>query len=141
MKHLVKVILASLVLSFTFSHAFAYENDLDQAIAKAKANGKMAFIIFGREACGNCQHLKKLIKEGAVNLRVNQYVIADINCDDRKQSDSFYKRYSVSGDYLPFVVITKPDGTMLVSRSGYGETADYQKLIKEAEKKCSSKMK
>ena len=140
MKMLLKVFLATLLLSFTFSHVFAWESNLEQAISKAKASGKMLFVIYGREACGNCQHLKKMIKDGAVSLKANQFVIADINCDDKKNSPAFYKRYSsVRGSYLPFVVITRPDGTMLASRTGYGEADDYQKLIKEAEKKLSSK--
>ena len=81
-----------------------------------------------------------MVKTGTVSLKVNQFVIADINCDDKKQSAAFSKRYSsVSGSMLPFVVITRPDGTMLVSRTGYGEAADYRNLIKEAEKKYSSK--
>lgn len=136
MKKLLRIFLATLLLTFIFSHAFAWENNLEQAIAKAKANNKMLFIMYGREACGNCQHLKKMIKGGTVNLEVNQFVIADINCDDKKQSPAFYKRYSsVSGSYLPFVVITRPDGTMLVSRTGYGKAADYQNLIQDAKKK------
>lgn len=140
MKHIIKIFLVSLVLSFTFTHAFAWENDLEEAVSKAKVNGKMLFVIYGREACGNCQHLKKMVRDGTVSLKVNQFVIADINCDDKKQSASFYKRYSsVSGSYLPFVVVTRSDGTIIASRTGYGAAADYQNLIKEAEKKLSSK--
>jgi thioredoxin-related protein len=132
MKHLIKALLLGLVLSFTVSTAFAWENDLDQAISKAKANGKMLFVMFGREACGNCQHLKKMIKSGAVDVKANRFVIADINCDNQKQGAAFYKRYSVNGNTLPFVVIAKPDGTMITSRTGYGEAAEYNKFIKSA---------
>lgn len=139
MNKLLKVFLATLLLTFTFSHAFAWENDLGQAIAKAKANNKMLFIMYGREACGNCQHLKKMIKGGDVEIKINAFIVADINCDNQKQKAAFYKRYSVSGNTLPFVVIAKPDGTMLVSRTGYGKAVDYRNLIKEAEKKRSSK--
>ncbi|MFA5340087.1 MAG: thioredoxin family protein [Candidatus Omnitrophota bacterium] len=139
MKKLLKIFLASLALTFTFSHAFAWENDLEQAASRAKANRKMIFVILGREACTNCQHLKKMIRTNAVNLKADRYIIADINCDNKKQNTDFFKRYSVGGKTLPFVVIARPDGTMLVSRTGYGEAADYQKLIKEAEKKFSSK--
>ena len=132
MKHLIKAVLLGFVMSLAVSSAFAYENDLDTAISKAKANGKMLFVMFGREACGNCQHLKKMIKSGAVDLKVNKYVIADINCDNKKQSAVFYKRFSVSGNMLPFVVIAKPDGTMITSRTGYGEAAEYNNMIKGA---------
>jgi len=132
MKHLIKAVLLGFVMSLAVSAAFAYENDLDTAISKAKANGKMLFVMFGREACGNCQHLKKMIRSGAVDLKVNKYVIADINCDNKKQSAAFYKRFSVSGDMLPCVVIAKPDGTMITSRTGYGEAAEYNRMIKGA---------
>ncbi|MFA5165114.1 MAG: thioredoxin family protein [Candidatus Omnitrophota bacterium] len=133
MRKIVKALLASFVLSLVVSGtAFAWENDLNTAISKAKANGKMVFIMFGREACGNCQHLKKMIRSGAVDIKVNKFVIADINCDDKKQSAVFYKKYSVNGNYLPFVVIAKPDGTMITSKTGYGEAAEYNNMIKSA---------
>lgn len=132
MRNIVKALLASFVLSLTVSSAFAWENDLDTALSKAKASGKMLFVMFGREACGNCQHLKKMIKSGAVDIKVNKYVIADINCDDKKQSAVFYKRFSVSGNMLPFVVIAKPDGTMIASKTGYGDAVEYNKMIKSA---------
>ncbi|MFA6356653.1 MAG: thioredoxin family protein [Candidatus Omnitrophota bacterium] len=132
MKHLIKVLLVGMVLSLTASTAFAWENDLEQAITKSKASGKMLFIMFGREACGNCQHLKKMIKSNDVVVRVSQFVIADINCDNEKQSKAFYKRYSVSGNMLPFVVIARSDGSMITSRTGYAEAAEYNKFIKGA---------
>lgn len=136
MKHLIKVMLVSLVLSFAVSCAFAWENDLDQAIVNAKANGKLLFIMYGREACGNCQHLREMIKEEKVKLSGSEFIVLDLNCDNEKEGVSFQKKYSsIGGGYLPFVVIAKPDGTMIVSRKGYGEAADYQNLIQDAKKK------
>lgn len=132
MKHLIKVLLVGMVLSLTASTAFAWENDLEQALHEAKASGKMLFVMFGREGCGNCKHLKKMIKSGSVDVEVNKFVIADINCDDKKQSAVFYKRYTVNGSYLPFVVIARPDGTMISSRAGFAEATEYNNFIKAA---------
>jgi len=134
-KRILQFLLVSVVLSFSVSGLYAAEeNDLNQAVAKAKQSNKLVFIIFGREACGNCQHLKKMIKDGSVKISSSEFIIADINCDDKNQSAAFYERYSVSGNYLPFVVIAKPDGTKISSRSGYGEAAEYNKLIQDSRK-------
>lgn len=138
MKGILKVFLAGLVLScVAFNACLAAEHNLEQAIAWAKRSNKMLFIMYGREACGNCQHLKKMIRDGKVKISASEFIIVDINCDDKKQSAVFQSKYpSLSGGgYLPFVVIAKPDGTCIVSRKGYGEAADYEKMIREAKKK------
>lgn len=135
MIRIVKVFLVSLVLSFAISNICSAA-DLNQAIARAKQANKMLFIMYGREACGNCQHLKKMIRDGKVRVSSSEFIVADINCDDGKQSSSFQKKYpSIGGGSLPFVVMAKPDGTLIVSRKGYGEAADYNNLIQQARKK------
>ncbi len=131
MKHLAKALMVGFVLSFVFS-AVCSAADLNQSISAAKRANKKLFIMFGRQACGNCQHLKKLIRDGSVKISNSEFIIVDMNCDDKSQSQAFYKRYSVNGNYLPFVVIARSDGTQITSRAGYGEAADYNNLIKAA---------
>jgi len=130
-KHFAKALMVGLVLSFVLSAACSAA-DLNQSIAAAKRANKKLFIMFGRQACGNCQHLKKLIRDGSVKISNSEFIIVDMNCDDKAQSQAFYKRYSVNGNYLPFVVIARSDGTQITSRAGYGEAADYNNLIKAA---------
>ncbi|MFA5094106.1 MAG: thioredoxin family protein [Candidatus Omnitrophota bacterium] len=131
MKHIAKALVVSFVLSFVLS-AVCSAADLDQSIAAAKRANKKLFIMFGRQACGNCQHLKKMIRDGSVKISNSEFIVVDMNCDDKVQSQAFYKRYTVNGNYLPFVVIARPDGTQITSRAGYGEASDYNNLIKGA---------
>ncbi len=108
--------------------------DFDAAMDRGKAEGKMIFIQFGREACGNCQALKSMIRGGQVRLRDSEMVYADLNCDDSKTSRKFHGAYKVDGRMLPFVVIADPSGHQLAARSGAGSAEEFMKLIKEARK-------
>jgi thioredoxin-related protein len=108
--------------------------DVNEALSKGQADKKMVFIQYGREACGNCQALKAMIKAGKVRLSPSKFVYADVNCDDAATSRAFNSKFKVSGSTLPFVVIAGPDGQQLAARSGYGSAQDFEKLIKDAEK-------
>jgi len=108
--------------------------DVNEALTKAQAENKMVFIQYGREACGNCQALKAMIKSGKVHLSPSQFVYADVNCDDPATKKAFSSKFKVSGNTLPFVVVAAPDGRQLAAHSGYGSDAVFNKLIKDAEK-------
>ena len=107
---------------------------LKEVLESAKKDGKLAFILFGREACGNCQALRGYIAQGSVQLSKNRFVYADLNCDDPATSQAIYKAFKVEGSALPFVVIAGNDGKQLVSRTGFGSPEDFNKLVKEADK-------
>ena len=108
--------------------------DVNDALSKGQTEKKMVFIQYGREACGNCQALKAMIKGGKVHLSPSKFVYADVNCDDPATSQAFGAKFKVSGNTLPFVVIAAPDGKQLAARSGGGSAQDFEKLIKDAEK-------
>jgi thioredoxin-related protein len=109
--------------------------NLEKALKTAKAENKLLFVQYGREACGNCQALKGMIREGTVRLRDSQFVYADVNCDDQATSQVFFKQFKVDGRTLPFVVIADPSGKQLAARTGYGEAQEFEDLIRAAEKK------
>lgn len=109
-------------------------NDLDAALAKAKAEQKMLFVQYGREACGNCQALKKMIAEKDVRLAESKFVYADVNCDDAATSQAFKSKFKVEGKTLPFVVISDPEGKQLAARTGYGSAKEWEELIRQAQK-------
>ena len=109
--------------------------DLKDALKQAKADQKLLFIQYGREACGNCQALKQYIASKQLKLPTNEYVYADLNCDDRATSQEFFKHFEVDGKMLPFVVVADPEGRLLASRTGYGDVNAYEDLIKAAKKK------
>ena len=111
-------------------------NNLDDALKKAKEGNKLLFVKLGRPSCGNCQALAELIRSQKLRLPEKDFVFVELNCDDQEQDRAFSQRYSVSGSTLPFVVIADSDGTMLCSRTGYGEKKDFDKLIQEAKKKA-----
>ena len=113
--------------------------DLKTALEQAKSEGKMVFILYGREACGNCQALRKMIASGDVRISDKEFVYADINCDDPKVNQAFGQRYKVDGNTLPFVVIAGSDGKQLASHTGYGDKDAFEALIHDAEKSTPKK--
>lgn len=107
---------------------------LEVAIKQAGTEQKALFIMFGREACDNCQSLKTMVDGRQLQLSASSFLIADLNCDDPVQFKAFRQRYAVKGGILPLVVIAKPDGTMVASRSGGGSEKDYNDFIRDAKK-------
>jgi thioredoxin-related protein len=134
LQSLLSCILALAVASGIALAATPKVTDINEALSKAQSENKLLFLQYGREACGNCQALKGMIKAGKVQLSPAKYVYADVNCDDPSTSRVFDSKFKVSGQTLPFVVVAAPDGTQLAARSGYGSEADFNKLLKEAEK-------
>lgn len=132
-----KCLLLSLLLLAVAATGFAksdFPADLETAIKQAGAEQKALFIIYGREACGNCQSLKAMIASHQLRLSKSKFLIADLNCDDATQSKAFRQRYAVEGKTLPFVVIARPDGTMVASRSGGASEKTYNDFISDAKK-------
>ena len=129
------ILLPALALIATAAFAAAPKiTDVNEALSKGQTDKKMVFIQYGREACGNCQALKAMIKGGKVHLSPSKFVYADVNCDDAATSKAFGSKFKVSGNTLPFVVIAGPDGKQLAARTGAGSAQDFEKLIKDAEK-------
>ncbi|MBI5820388.1 MAG: thioredoxin family protein [Verrucomicrobia bacterium] len=136
MKKLIGMItmMAVLGIAVTLAKGPEAETNLNAALAKAKKEGKMLFVQFGRESCGNCQALKGMINAGDVKLSERNFVYADVNCDDRATSQLFRSKFKVQGRTLPFVVIADSDGKQLAARSGYGSADEFKRLIKDAQK-------
>lgn len=130
-------ILAALAV-FCFSAVLAAGpdklTDINAALEKAKAENKMVFLQYGREACGNCQVLKGYIKGRDLRLSESKFVYADVNCDDPATSKLFREKFKVSGGMLPFVVVAGPDGTQLAARAGYGTVKEYEDLLRDAQR-------
>jgi thioredoxin-related protein len=132
--NLKSTLLATLTLIAGAAIAAPKITDINEALTKAQAEKKMVFLQYGREACGNCQALKSMIKSGRVQLSASKFVYADVNCDDPATSKAFAEKFKVSGSTLPFVVIAAADGRQLAARSGYGTDAEFNKLIRDAQK-------
>ena len=134
MKTLLSSSLLIIAATFALAAGPAKVTDINEALAKAKSENKMVFLQYGREACGNCQALKAMIKAGKVHLSTSKFVYADVNCDDPATSAAFRGKFKVTGSTLPFVVVAGPDGTQLAARTGYGTDAEFNKLIQDAGK-------
>lgn len=132
-----------LATSTAFSEAPTPGKDMSKAIHQATRENKMAFILMGRENCGNCNATKKMISEGKVPVTSDTFVMADINCDDERISADFNQKFSKEkfGNTLPFVVITDSKGKALASYSGYKSPADLTAIIEGAKAKAESKVK
>ena len=109
--------------------------DLDKALDQAKAEKKLLFIQYGREACGNCQALRGYVAKNDVRLPKDKFVYVDLNCDDKTTSAAFRKHFKVDGSTLPFVVVADAEGRQLGGRSGFGSAAEYKKFIQQAQSK------
>ena len=127
--------LLAVLASFTvFAACPAKLTDINEALAKAKSENKMLFLQYGRDACGNCQALRTLVASHKLQLSPSKFVYADVNCDDAATSKVFREKFKVSGTTLPFVVVVSPEGEQLAGRTGYGDIAEFSKLLRDAQK-------
>jgi thioredoxin-related protein len=106
--------------------------DIKAAMRQAYAEKKMLFILYGRKGCSNCQSLRSYIEHGEVQLDLQKFVYADINCDDSATQEEFRYRFKVSGSVLPIVVLADWNSQLLTSRSGYGRPEEFTNLIQTA---------
>ena len=136
-----KLLLATATALLLGASAFAaaeYETDLKKAIDAAQSQNKMMFVIYGREACGNCQATKAMIKSRQIKVTDSKFVLVDLNCDDKSVSSEFNKRYGKEGfgNTLPFVVVADSAGNALASSGGYKSADEWEKILKAAQKKA-----
>ena len=124
-----------------FAAAPELGKDMTKAISQAGKENKMAFIIMGRENCGNCKATKKIIaSESVPAVTAETFVLAEVNCDDEKDRSKFDKKFSKEkfGSTLPFVVITDSKGKALASWSGMKSAADIAEIVKQAQAKVAA---
>lgn len=133
-------VIAALTAS-VFAEAPTPVTEMRKALNAAAKDQKMAFILMGRPSCGNCNATKKMIKEGKIPVTSEEYVMADLNCDDDKTQNEFMRKYSKEtfGETLPFVVVTDSHGKALASSSGYKPADQWTALLAEAKAKALAK--
>lgn len=107
-------------------------DDLAKGLRLASNGKKFLFVKFGRPNCGNCQALGKLMESEQVHLPAERFVVADVNCDDTRQNQLFYKKFKIEGNTLPFVVIADSGGHQLAAHSGYGAADEFNDFIRNA---------
>ena len=124
----------------SLAEAPKWSTDVSKAISQAGRENKIGFILLGREACSNCQAIRKMVNESTVPVTADAFVIADINVDDQKSRAEFDRKFKKEkfGDTLPFVVITDSHGKALASFNGYKSAADLTTIIEGAKAKVAT---
>ncbi len=135
------LLIATLAASPLLAEAPDFQKDLQKTVHAATKDNKMAFILLGREACGNCNATKAMIREGKIPVTTDTFVAADLNIDDRRVQSAFMQKYSKEkfGNTLPFVVITDSKGKALASSGGFKSPEQWSALIEDARKKIAAK--
>ena len=135
------LLIATLAASPLLAEAPAFEKDLQKTVHAATKDSKLAFILLGRAACGNCNATKAMIRDGKIPVTADAFVAADLNIDDQRVQAAFMQKYQKEkfGNTLPFVVITDSHGKALASSSGYKAPEAWSALIEEAKKKIAAK--
>jgi thioredoxin-related protein len=111
--------------------------NLSSALSQAESEGKMLFLLAGREGCSNCRTLRKYIVDGDVRLPGEEFVFADFSCDDKSMYGEFNTRFHVEGRGLPLVVVADSYGRQFASRAGYGTAEEFNQLIQYAMEKMN----
>ncbi|MFT5465566.1 MAG: thioredoxin-related protein [Verrucomicrobiales bacterium] len=108
---------------------FKWEDDLEKAQERAKAEGKPIFLDFtGSDWCGYCIQLKEQIfdqrefkefaKENLVLMEVDFPRRTSLSRSITKQNQELQGKYKVTG--FPTVILLSPDGEILLRQSGFG---------------------
>lgn len=104
---------------------------VEGAIALAKAENKLVFIVLGREACENCQALKKSIRTREFRFS-NKYEWVEVSCDNAEELAAFRKHFKTEGKILPFVAITDGAGNDLAHAGGPLTRQQFEELLESA---------
>ena len=133
-------ILCALTLT-AFAEVPKWGNDLSKTINQATREKKLAFVVMGRENCGNCKATKRLVEEGKIAVTADSFVIADLNVDDQKTEAEFSRKYKKLefGSTLPFVVLTDSRGKALAHASGFKGAEFWNKAIEDAKAQSTAK--
>jgi thioredoxin-related protein len=97
-----------------------WEVSFTAAMKRAKSEGKLLFVEFGREACGQCRALVQSVvprPEIAALLR-ERFVAVASDCDDAEPEVEALAMELEDAYMLPFVLFADADGRFLEGTSG-----------------------
>ncbi len=108
-----------------------WETSLHAAMARAKADGRLIFIEFGREACSQCRSLvQNVVPRPQVAALLRQHFVAMASdCDDPEPEVEELAMKLEDAMSLPFVIFADASGQFLEGSSGAVSAGDLQATL------------
>ena len=130
------VFLTALILIVpTTGHAMAWQEDYEQGLKSAHADGKPVLLDFTAVWCGWCKKLEKdVYSETAFTDAAENYVCLKIDADKRRD---LMEKYSVHG--LPTLVLLNSEGQELERLSGYMQGKTLSDVMKKHAKQSGGR--
>ncbi len=96
-------------------------DEMERALARAKAEGKMVVVEISASWCPPCMQMKRdTFANAQVQARLAQFVTLFVDADD---DADFNQRLGVRG--IPAFVVVRPDRAIIKSGSGYMGPKDF----------------
>jgi thioredoxin-related protein len=108
-----------------------WHTDLPSALQRAKNEGKLLFIEYGRERCGQCRALVQSVvprPEIARLLRAH-FVALAADCDEAEDAVEALAGQLEDATMLPFVLFTDASGKFLEGSSGGVDAGALQRTL------------
>ena len=105
-----------------------------RALAEARAEEKLVFVEFGREACGNCRTLVQAVvphPEVAPLLQARFVALAS-DCDDPEDEVLALADHLPDATMLPFTLLADSSGRFLAGGEGGQSARTFQELLRRA---------
>lgn len=102
------------------------------ALAEAKATGRTVLLDFGGNWCPDCRMLSGVLREPAVQSWASQhFIVVMIDIGRRTKNLDIARRWGVSIEGVPTVLMIAPDGALLNKDDPYG-LADARSMSSQA---------
>lgn len=111
------------------SDELAWEHDLNKAVARAKAEGKLVLMDIYADWCGPCRMMDANTYASAkVQKKLSDYVLLKVNSDINQGVAAKYGTGS-----LPTTVILGTEGGALLTQAGYLAPKDFMAMLENVE--------
>lgn len=118
-----------------------WHTSLAQALRAAQDTGKLVFVEFGREQCGNCRALvQNVVPHPEIAPMLEQHFVAlASDCDDPEDSVSALAEQLPDAMMLPFTIFTDASGRVLGGGEGAQSARSFKTLLERALAKASER--
>lgn len=131
------LLIAAVLLTGTLyaQHEITFSTEsYEQAVARAKAEGKMVFVDVMADWCGPCKAMEKRVfnQQEVAEYWNTHFVSLRVDVDD-EPVPSLTKVFDYSQTAIPAFLFISPEGALLRVEKGYREPADFLSLGKEVQ--------